>query len=57
MDIIPQKPDKPGKPQNTYSGRTSLDGLIAQLRSHTNVVTQSVLVDCIIDRLQRGEYD
>ena len=54
---IQMEPTKPQPKPSNWIGRTPLDGLIAQLRETKNVVTQSVLIDCIVDRLKRGEYD
>ncbi len=37
-------------------GKVSIDDMLQQLRTSTNCVTRSVLVDCIIDRLKRRDY-
>lgn len=47
---------KPRKSSDYIGGRTSLDGLIEQIRNCKNCVTKSVLTDIIIDRLVREEY-
>ncbi len=40
-----------------YNNRKNIDDLLNELRHTENCVTQSVLVDCIIDRLKRKEYE
>ena len=39
-----------------HIGKVSIDQMLDQLRNTANCVTRSVLVDCIIDRLKRGDY-
>lgn len=44
-------------PKKIDGHRKSLDDLLYELRITENCVTQSVLVDCITDRLRRKNYN